>query len=86
MGLIRPATPGFLVTLVATGLLAIVVFSVPYIKSVYFLKAQVNIENIQGSVTFGTLGYCMQLPNGTTCSKASVGYELPGMLHCSIEN
>jgi hypothetical protein len=30
---------------------------------------------MQGSVTFGTLGYCLTLPNGTTCSKPSVGYE-----------
>ncbi|OCH96416.1 pali-domain-containing protein [Obba rivulosa] len=76
MGIIRPATPGFLVTLVATALLAVVVFSVPYFKSVFFLKASLSVENINGSVTFGVLGYCMELPNGTTCSKPSVGYEL----------
>ncbi|TFY76944.1 hypothetical protein EWM64_g7070, partial [Hericium alpestre] len=76
MGLIRPATPGFLVTLIATILLAVVSFSVPLFKSVYFLKASLAVEGISGSITFGTLGYCTQLPNGTTCSKASVGYEL----------
>ncbi|CCL98110.1 uncharacterized protein FIBRA_00104 [Fibroporia radiculosa] len=76
MGIIRPATPGFLVTLIATGLLAVVTFSVPYIKSIYFLKASLSIDNESGSLTFGTLGYCLQLPNGTTCSKPSVGYEL----------
>ncbi|KAH9937340.1 SUR7/PalI family-domain-containing protein [Fomitopsis serialis] len=76
MGIIRPATPGFLVTLVATGLLAAVTFSVPYIKSIYFLKATINVGNTNGTFTFGTLGYCVQLSNGTTCSKPSVGYEL----------
>ncbi|TFY66408.1 hypothetical protein EVG20_g4684 [Dentipellis fragilis] len=76
MGLIRPATPGFLVTLLATILLAVVSFSVPYFKSVYFLKTSLAVEGIDGSITFGTLGFCTHLPNGTTCSKASVGYSL----------
>ncbi|SRR6266403_438815 len=72
----RPATPGFIVTLIATILLAIVSFSVPWFKSVFFLKASLSVQGIDGSVTFGVLGYCLQLNNGTTCSKASVGYEL----------
>ncbi|KAH9898277.1 SUR7/PalI family-domain-containing protein [Cubamyces lactineus] len=76
MGLIRPATPGFLVTLIATGLLAVVSFNVPILKSVFFLKASVSIGGSTESVTFGTLGYCLTLPNGTTCSKPSVGYQL----------
>lgn len=76
MGIIRPATPGFLVTLVATILLAVVSFSVPWVKSVYFLKASLAVENVNGSITFGTLGYCTTLSNGTTCSSPSVGYEL----------
>ncbi|KAJ3879464.1 SUR7/PalI family-domain-containing protein [Lentinula edodes] len=72
MGCIRPATPGFICTLTATVLLAIVSFCVPYFKSVYFLKASTT----DGSITFGTLGYCLELSNGTTCSSPSVGYEL----------
>lgn len=76
MGIIRPATPGFIATLTATILLAIVVLCVPYIKSVYFLKASISVSNINGSITFGTLGYCLELSNGTTCSSPSVGYEL----------
>ncbi|EPQ60329.1 pali-domain-containing protein, partial [Gloeophyllum trabeum ATCC 11539] len=76
MGLIRPATPGFLVTLTATILLVVVSFSVPWFKSVYFLKANLSVENISGSITFGTSGYCLELSNGTTCSKPSIGYEL----------
>ncbi|TRM66122.1 SUR7/PalI family-domain-containing protein [Schizophyllum amplum] len=76
MGLIRPATPGFIVTLVATILLAIVSFCVPYFKSVYFLKASISVDSYSGNITFGTLGYCLELSNGTSCSKPSVGYEL----------
>ena len=76
MSCLRPATPGFLVTLVATILLAVVSFSVPYFKSVYFLKASISQNGVNGSIIFGTLGYCVELSNGTYCSKPSVGYQL----------
>ncbi|KAI0686014.1 SUR7/PalI family-domain-containing protein [Cytidiella melzeri] len=76
MGFIRPATPGFLVTLAAAALLAVVVFSVPYFKSIFFLKASLESEGISGSIIFGTLGYCVEIPGNTTCSKPSIGYEL----------
>lgn len=80
MSCFRPATPGFLITLAATVILAVVSFSVPLLKSIYFLKASVSQSGFSGSVTFGTLGYCLQLSNGTTCSKPSVGYELGSSL------
>ncbi|KAJ7665084.1 hypothetical protein DFH06DRAFT_1390388 [Mycena polygramma] len=76
MGCIRPATPGFVLTTLATALLAVVSFCVPYFKSVFFLKAVITVSGVSGSITFGTLGYCIELNNGTTCSKPSVGYEL----------
>ncbi|KAI0094188.1 SUR7/PalI family-domain-containing protein [Irpex rosettiformis] len=76
MGLIRPATPGFLVTLAAAVLLAIVVFSVPYFKSVFFLKASLADTGISGSITFGVLGYCTDIQGNSTCSHPSVGYDL----------
>ncbi|TFK77477.1 pali-domain-containing protein [Pluteus cervinus] len=76
MGCIRPATPGFLVTLVATGLLAVVSFCVPYFKSVFFLKAVINVNNVTGAITFGTLGYCIEVGGSITCSKPTIGYEL----------
>ncbi|KAK2461464.1 hypothetical protein APHAL10511_005927 [Amanita phalloides] len=76
MSCFRPATPGFIVTLAATIILALVSFCVPYLKPIYFLKANVSNSGFSGSITFGTLGYCLQLSNGTTCSKPSVGYEL----------
>ncbi|KAI0003816.1 SUR7/PalI family-domain-containing protein [Russula compacta] len=72
----RPATPGFLVTLTATILLAVVSFSVPWFKSIFFLKASLAVEGVSGSITFGVLGYCLELNNGTTCSKPSIGYDL----------
>ncbi|KAG6332773.1 hypothetical protein ID866_6318 [Astraeus odoratus] len=76
MGFMRPATPGFLVTLIATILLALVSFSVPLIKSIYFLEASLTVENIDGTITFGTLGYCTTISGSTSCSNATVGYEL----------
>ncbi|KAG5730529.1 pH-response regulator protein palI/rim-9 [Termitomyces sp. T112] len=76
MGFIRPATPGFLVTCVATVLLVVVSFCVPYFKSVYFLKANISVAGQNGTITFGTLGYCLESSNGTSCSSPAVGYEL----------
>jgi hypothetical protein len=76
MAIIKPATPGFLTTLVATILLAVVSFSVPYFRSVYFLKASLAAEGQSGDITFGTLGYCVVLNSSTTCSNATVGYSL----------
>lgn len=76
MGCLRPATPGFIVTLIATILLAVVSFCVPYFKSIYFLKAVISVSGVSGNITFGTLGYCLELTNGTTCSKPSIGYQL----------
>lgn len=76
MGIIRSATPGTLVCLTATILLAIVSFCVPYFKSVYFLRADISVGGQNGSITFGTLGYCYDVPGNSSCSKPSVGYEL----------
>lgn len=76
MSFIRPATPGFLITLIATVLLAVVSFSVPLIKSVYFLKASLAVEGTSGYITFGTLGYCSDISGSVSCSSATVGYEL----------
>ncbi|KAF7302443.1 hypothetical protein HMN09_00878300 [Mycena chlorophos] len=76
MGCIRPATPGFILCVLATALLAVVSFCVPYFKSVFFLKAVVNSNGVNGTITFGTLGYCLDYSGTTTCSKPSIGYEL----------
>ncbi|KAG8745258.1 hypothetical protein FRC10_008431 [Ceratobasidium sp. 414] len=71
----RPATPGFLTTLAATAILAVVSFSVPYFKSVYFLKAAISQSGTNGSVTFGVMGYCLDFNNQITCSNATIGWE-----------
>ncbi|KAK7448784.1 hypothetical protein VKT23_013515 [Stygiomarasmius scandens] len=76
MRLIGPATPGFLSTLAATVLLGIVSFCVPYFKSVFFLKAGFQANGQEGTITFGTLGFCLEFADGTTCSKPQVGYQL----------
>ncbi|EEB90141.1 hypothetical protein MPER_11692 [Moniliophthora perniciosa FA553] len=76
MSCIRPATPGLVCTLTATILLAIVSFCVPYFQSVYFCKADITQNNVNGSITFGTLGYCLDFAGATNCSKPSVGYEV----------
>ncbi|GAB1522546.1 hypothetical protein RhiTH_005666 [Rhizoctonia solani] len=75
MQLCLPATPGFLFTLAATALLAVVSFSVPWFKSVYFLRAAISQSGVSGSVTFGVLGYCLDFNNQVQCSKPSVGWE-----------
>jgi hypothetical protein len=71
----KPATPGFITTLTATVLLAIVSFSVPYFKSIYFLQATYNDAGHSGLINFGTLGYCLVIDGTTTCTKPSIGYE-----------
>ncbi|KAG8763217.1 hypothetical protein FRC11_005416, partial [Ceratobasidium sp. 423] len=75
MQLFKAATPGFLFTLAATALLAVVSFSVPWFKSVYFLRAAITQSGVNGSVTFGVLGYCLDFNNQIQCSNASVGWE-----------
>lgn len=78
----NPATPGFIVTLVATILLALVSFNTPIIKSINYLQATFNDGGVNGTVTLGTLGYCIDLStNGTTCSKPSVGYEFSAHIY-----
>lgn len=84
MSIIRPATPGFVVTLTAAVLLAVVVFCVPYLKSVFFLKAAFTQDNITGWITLGTLGYCFNDGTNTNCSKPSIGYEFGAQLAVNV--
>lgn len=71
----RPATPGFVVTLAATVCLAIVSFGVPLLKSIYFLSASIDYDGLQGTATFGVLGYCLEAGGTKACSNATVGWE-----------
>ncbi|PWZ01443.1 pali-domain-containing protein [Testicularia cyperi] len=71
--MIRPATPGTLLVLVAAILLGLVTISTPIIKSIYFLEATVGGSGSQSGqvATFGALGYCI----GSQCSNTTLGYE-----------
>ncbi len=71
--MIRPATPGTLLTFVAAVLLGLVTISTPIIKSIYFLEATIGGNGPQAGQTarFGALGYCL----GGTCSNAALGYS-----------
>ncbi|GAA6029796.1 hypothetical protein JCM8097_001054 [Rhodosporidiobolus ruineniae] len=75
-GGIRPATPGTLVVLVATILLILVSVSTPLLKSIWFLKANIEVSvgstDISGDVTIGAWGYCVD----GTCTNAKLGYSL----------
>lgn len=63
-------------------LLGVVLFGVPVIKTIYFMKASITEGGLNGSIIFGSLGYCLQLSNGTTCSNLTTsGYELGQFLH-----
>ncbi|GAA5971950.1 hypothetical protein JCM11641_001583 [Rhodosporidiobolus odoratus] len=73
---ITPATPGTLVVLAATILLILVSVSTPLLKSIWFLKASIDVSvgstDISGQVTLGAWGYCV----GDTCTDARLGYSL----------
>jgi hypothetical protein len=67
----RSATPGTLLCLVATALLAIVSFNTPLLKSLYFLEARFDSGQYSGVLHLGTLGYCLN----DVCVGPQVGYE-----------
>lgn len=71
----RSATPGTLLLLVCTALLAVVSFNTPLLKSLYFLKATYSSGRYSGTVTLGTLGYCLDTSGTVTCTGPKVGYE-----------
>ncbi|CAH7666540.1 hypothetical protein BY996DRAFT_6417395 [Phakopsora pachyrhizi] len=78
--MINPSTPGTLVVLLGAGLLTISTFSTPIIKDIFFLSAKVRATvssaTITGTLTLGTLGYCIELGTQLACSSPSIGYDL----------
>lgn len=72
----KPATPGTVLTAIATVLLALASFNVPLLKQIYYFKASFSSSAYTGTLTLGTLGYCLVKDGVTTCSSPSVGYEL----------
>jgi len=67
----RSATPGTLLCLAATALLAITSFNVPLLKTLYFLEARFAVGQYSGVLHLGTLGYCLN----DVCQGPQVGYE-----------
>jgi len=66
-------------TLVATILLGMVAFDVPYFKSVYYLRAALPIPNLAKVyyVDFGTLGFCGFFQGeALNCTLPKIGYEI----------
>jgi hypothetical protein len=71
----RSATPGTLLLLATTALLAIVSFNTPLLKSLNFLSATYSTGEYTGTIHLGTLGYCIELSGTTTCKGPTLGYE-----------
>jgi len=71
----RSATPGTILCLAATALLAVVSFNTPLLKSLYFLSATYSSGENAGTLTLGTLGYCLMNGGKTSCTGPTVGYE-----------
>ncbi|KAH9847660.1 hypothetical protein C2E23DRAFT_871649 [Lenzites betulinus] len=63
-----PAFLMFMATLAAIVLLAVVTFSTPFIRGLYFLRS-----DFAGGTTFGVLGFCNDLTG--TCTGKQLGYH-----------
>ena len=72
---LRSATPGTLLCLACTVLLAVVSFNTPLLKSLYFLSASYSSGQYSGTLHLGTLGYCLTFQGSETCQGPQVGYE-----------
>ncbi|KAK4688989.1 hypothetical protein P7C73_g1124, partial [Tremellales sp. Uapishka_1] len=71
----RSATPGTILCLGATVLLAIVSFNTPLLKSQYFLSATYSSGTYDGTIQLGTMGYCLAEAGSTSCVGPTIGYE-----------
>lgn len=71
----RSATPGTLLCLTATALLAVVSFNTPLLKSLYFLEATYASGQYAGTMRLGTLGYCVDFQGTESCVGPTVGYQ-----------
>lgn len=80
---------GLASVVVATGLLGMVAFDVPYFKSIYFLRIDLgdgtattaSANQANPFVDLGALGFCTDLKdsNGLQCSPPHIGYSLSGL-------
>lgn len=74
----KNARAGLIIGSIAFVLLFIVVIlTPPIVEGNFFFKLSFNGSNVNETIKIGTLGYCLELSNGTRrCSKLQVGYEL----------
>jgi hypothetical protein len=80
----RSATPGTILCLAATILLAVVSFNTPLLKSLYFLEARFSSGQYAGTLRLGTLGYCLDLQGSESCVGPTLGYNFSTSLQCGI--
>ena len=79
----RGATPGTLLCLAATIILAIVSFNTPLLKTLYFLQANYSSGQYAGTLQLGTLGFCLNFQGTQNCTGPTVGYEFSKSLESS---
>lgn len=66
--------PAVVLVLASTVVLALVVFNVPLLKSLYFFKGEFSSGGYEGTLTLGTMGYC--LSTNSSCVGPQIGYSL----------
>jgi hypothetical protein len=64
------------ITFLSTICLVFVVLSTPIIRSYDIVNRKVIVGNVNGSISFGTLGYCLHLPNNLACSNPKFLYKI----------
>ena len=66
----------FFAVLGMTVVLGFVTLDLPLFKWMFFYRVSITQGRFNRSISFGTLGYCVKLTNGTTCSKLMFVNEL----------
>ena len=61
-------------SLAVSMMLVGVMVSTPVIPKNYLFSCKVTVGKVDGLLTFGTLGYCLDLSNKTICSTPKIGY------------
>ena len=60
--------------ILASLMLVGVIVSTPVMRQNYLFSCKVTVGKVNGLLTFGTLGYCLDLSNKTICSTPKIGY------------
>lgn len=69
---------GIFVLILATVGLVLIVLSTSLIRPINLVYRDVTIDNVNATLAFGTLGYCITMSNDTnaTCSDTTPLYEI----------